>query len=182
MKTGEDMIKRIMVRSLAYMYDFIRNPITMVELDNVRMPVAIISIRDVNDMTTSDLFAKRDSLMLHVLPLYFEDEDFDHTKDYPGQGKFSAVQARRIIPFIRMLDESSEEFTLIVHCVAGISRSGAIGEVVADLIHMRYVDFKGENPQVIPNTSVKLMMRRVIAEEAQNAWELFDWYVRRSLI
>jgi predicted protein tyrosine phosphatase len=160
------MIKRVMVRSRAWMLDFLRSPITYRDLENIEFPVAIISIRDVLDDTTGPRFARRTwpDESPEVLPLHFEDDEFDHTRDDSECGVMTKRQAVEVVAFINKLQSQDKVWTLIVHCVAGICRSGAVGEVAADMVGIPYQEFRRENPQILPNNSVRNLLRRVLRE------------------
>lgn len=72
---------------------------------------------------------------------------------------FSSIQAKKIISFLNKI-KSGKDGVLIVHCAAGISRSGAVGEFANDFFQLEYSNFKKENPQVNPNAHVKSVLRK----------------------
>lgn len=68
-----------------------------------------------------------------VLKLQFD----DITKPEPGLILFADEMAEQIIDFADYLIENFPEKPLIVHCDAGVSRSGAVGSVLNDYINMK---------------------------------------------
>lgn len=94
---------------------------------------------------------------------------FDDIVDDSGR-QFTEADAKAILDFVR-----DDSLHVIVHCSAGIARSGAVGEVLDwyyncwktknDEDH-RY--FLLENPQVMPNSTVhRLLMRELYARAEQ---------------
>lgn len=58
--------------------------------------------------------------------------------------------------------QNNDKDKLYVHCSAGVARSGAIGEVVNDFFGLSYDTFKRINPQVVPNTTVKIKLHQAL--------------------
>lgn len=83
----------------------------------------------------------------NVLNLDFHDID-EPCKDYTH---FTKEMAKEIIDFV---NKNEDKKTLIIHCHAGISRSGAVGLAINEYLGQDYKEFKKQNPQVIPNTLV----------------------------
>ena len=69
-------------------------------------------------------------------------------------GAFSNEQAMTIVNFIQQ-DTSSP---LLVHCTAGISRSGAVGLAIAESLGC-VEDFLRENSDIVPNQLVLRKLR-----------------------
>lgn len=96
----------------------------------------------------------------NILKLRFDDavEDFDHTLVL-----FDAAMAGEIADFVRRIDTDR---LLFVNCGAGVSRSGAVGEVLNDYFN-RYLGFNALddtyfrklNPQILPNPLVRRILR-----------------------
>jgi len=75
---------------------------------------------------------------------------------------FSIEQAETIIGFITLCDQDDEEdCVLVVHCDAGISRSGAVGTFAVDFLHLNYQDFTKNNPYLRPNYYVLRVLRNM---------------------
>ena len=61
------------------------------------------------------------------------------------------MQAKIIVEFIHRLMCAPREVNLIIHCAAGICRSGAIGKFAQPFSVMRDAEFALVNPQIQPN-------------------------------
>lgn len=97
------------------------------------------------------------------ITLFFDDcipgkEWFDK---YPGAKPFTEDQAVKVIDFIEAAITRRDE-NIIVHCSAGISRSGAISSFIVDnFTEMRYDEWKASNASWIhPNDYVYGLLRR----------------------
>ena len=96
-----------------------------------------------------------------VLKLQFD----DITKPEPGLILFTDEMAEKIIDFADYLIENFPERPLIVHCDAGVSRSGAVGSVLNDYINMklcreddRKLFWKEHRNLIVPNYHVELKL------------------------
>ncbi len=72
---------------------------------------------------------------------------------------FDSNMAIQIIDFIEEIKDKCE--LLIVHCAAGVSRSGAIGEWVMEYLGLNNEEFNKVNPCIVPNGDVKRIMYNV---------------------
>lgn len=69
-------------------------------------------------------------------------------------------QAEEIYQFIKSNKDKKRCF---VHCSAGISRSGAVGEFIQDILGTEsYQDFKKRNPNITPNLHIKKLLNQLI--------------------
>lgn len=93
----------------------------------------------------------------NVLNLWFNDCE----EDLPDVESvlFDEEMGRKLINFI---EKNKDKKQWVLHCTAGISRSGAIGEFLADYFGIAYHLFKRDNSQVKPNTLVKNIMRKYL--------------------
>jgi len=82
-------------------------------------------------------------------------------KRYPEAILFHQTLAKIIVDFIEQLHKSEEDTNLIIHCTAGISRSGAVGTFASDYIGNSYDDFISDNPYVMANPYVLRILKRV---------------------
>lgn len=99
----------------------------------------------------------------NVLVLNFDDvtDDLnwdDDDPDFYGPVLFTVEQAKQILEFIE-LNKDKQQF--IVHCSAGISRSGAVGTFINDYFGLDYSTFRRTNPQVQPNPFVLRTLRNI---------------------
>ena len=122
----------------------------------------IISINNVSFPAEPPPFSEKFLDAENLLILYFDDVD----AGFPNA--MTPEQAREIVNFIRLEDNRP----IIVHCTAGISRSGAVGEVL-NWYFNRYLE---DNPPVyrlneimnrdiVPNSHVR---RLLLAELQRN--------------
>ena len=79
---------------------------------------------------------------------------------YPNVVLFNEDHAKRIINFLDEIKNCKEPSLLIVHCDAGISRSGAVGEFASDYFGLSYEQFCKDN-DVLPNAHIKALLRRM---------------------
>ena len=104
----------------------------------------------------------------HLLVLNFDDiaNEPETPEDLGRAVMFSPKMAERIMRFV---DDGG--MPLLVHCAAGISRSGAVGEVL-NWYFNRYLtdhktdynDFIQNNRQILPNPLVRKIMMKVLTE------------------
>ncbi len=70
---------------------------------------------------------------------------------------FNTKMAEKLYNFIEL---NKDKFACIVHCAAGISRSGAVGTFIHDLFGFGdYFDFKKVNPKIYPNPQILKLLR-----------------------
>ena len=104
----------------------------------------------------------------HLLTLTFDDicSEPETLEDLGNAVLFNETMAEQIMRFV-----DDGRLPLLVHCTAGISRSGAVGEVL-NWYFNRYQernaaddeDFTQNNRQIQPNTLVRKIMLKVLAE------------------
>ena len=104
----------------------------------------------------------------HLLVLNFDDiaNEPETPEDLGRAVMFSPEMAEQIMRFV---DDGA--MPLLVHCAAGISRSGAVGEVL-NWYFNRYLtdnktdynDFIRNNRQILPNPLVRKIMMKILTE------------------
>ena len=104
----------------------------------------------------------------HLLTLTFDDicNEPETPEDLGNAVLFNEATAQQIMRFV-----DDGKLPLLVHCTAGISRSGAVGEVL-NWYFNRYLEpntadneeFEQNNRQIQPNTLVRRIMLKVLAE------------------
>ena len=116
-----------------------------------RDSLAMISISEPNSPEEYCYFREDHN---NIKRFFFYDIDEEH-KDYP---RFSREDAKRMFDFIveKLQDPKVKKF--IIHCHAGISRSGAVGEFIQELIGMDYFEFHTQHPHILPNGWVKKLL------------------------
>lgn len=85
----------------------------------------------------------------------------DRTEPVPERVLFNKKQAQEVIDFVNILQKKEEQETLVVHCMAGISRSGAIGTFINDILGLDLSTFLRNNPHTRPNSYVLKTLRDV---------------------
>lgn len=60
-------------------------------------------------------------------------------------------QAHELVEFIKANLNKKYAF---IHCAAGISRSGAVGEFINDILNQKYLEFRKDNPRINPNPHI----------------------------
>ena len=128
----------------------------------------IISINSSWGFDNTPPFSEKYLKHPHLLTLTFDDicNEPETPEDQDNAILFNEDMARAIIRFV-----NDCQLPLLVHCTAGISRSGAVGEVL-NWYFNRYQeintaddeDFEQNNRQIQPNTLVRRIMLKVLAE------------------
>ena len=102
--------------------------------------------------------------MIDYLSLQFWDVDGKDRQailaQYPHAVFFDKTHAIKIIDFVQSLNSKDEDVGLIVHCDAGISRSGAVGSFVVDYLGLNQKEFLVANPNILPNAFILSVLRR----------------------
>ena len=118
--------------------------------------ICFISIND--SVGTSELphFNMKHS---NVLIQYFDDVEEEITVKNGITKVFDETQAKELIDFI---NNNVEKELCIIHCSAGISRSGAIGTFINDYVKNDYFKFKKDNPHIHPNQHVMRILNNYV--------------------
>lgn len=122
-------------------------------------------IISINSRDESPPFSDESLSHPNLLCLVFDDicNEPSPGEDISPARMFSSRDAQRILEFVK-----DDSMPLLIHCTAGISRSGAVGECL-DLYFNRWrcnnrrahLYFLDNNPQIMPNPIV----RRIFLEE-----------------
>ena len=149
-------------------------------LENERRPFsspwALISIWGDNELLTLPVIEKLKSIGCeHALSSKFSDvtaENMFKYKMYYGNATlFDEVQAHHIIKFLESNKDSID--TLVVHCAAGVSRSGAVGLFSCRYLNLDEKEFRNTNKMIHPNYYVLSVLNRVskIKDDYVKIWE-----------
>lgn len=160
MKKGESLIN-VFVLSKLQMRDLLN--INNINDDNVDSfkNIRIISINDFKGGFYHEPFFKNEHY--NVLTLYFDDveRDFEQSPtNYQETKAFSIEDARKIIDFLANINDDVK--TIFIHCAAGISRSGAIGQFCSYYLNVDKDHFKIHNSHIMPNGRVLRMLNNEI--------------------
>jgi len=97
----------------------------------------------------------------NVIVLRFDDIDHDCMVSGGIAKAMTIEQARELFEFIK---RNANKETFILHCAAGISRSGAVGYFINEYFGGDWETFKKTNPQVYSNIHVLTLLRKIRAE------------------
>jgi predicted protein tyrosine phosphatase len=152
-------MKKIFVLSKNNFDNFcLKNEITDSTVDEF-YEICFISIHNTND-NWKYAFSENHS---NVLNLTFDDieEDVAQKNAYA----FTSLQASELYEFIL---SNSDKSIFVIHCTAGISRSGAIGTFIANYFNVDMEEFKMDNPYILPNSHVLKMLNFILWENHFN--------------
>lgn len=124
-----------------------KNNITNQNVEDLKN-IFFISINDTTQTDRIPYFENKNN----VLVLFFDDVEEDVCVSLNGKNiivkAFTSEQAVELLSFLR---KQGDKKKCIVHCAAGISRSGAVGEFVNDYLGGDWYKFKKNNPYIHPN-------------------------------
>ena len=99
----------------------------------------------------------------NVKVIFFDDVDKDYTINIVGTGKTETVKAlteQQAEELFEFIDKHKDKETCMVHCAAGISRSGAVGQFINDYTRSDKEVFKRNNPHILPNNLVVRLLHK----------------------
>jgi predicted protein tyrosine phosphatase len=120
---------------------------------------AFISINDTQGSYSTSWFNSDHS---NVLILWFDDVETDLQVSPTNNQKcraFTEEQGKKIIEFI---EKNKDRKQIVVHCSAGISRSGAVGLFINDYFHLNHEEFRKINPWTSPNAHVSRILNNLM--------------------
>jgi predicted protein tyrosine phosphatase len=128
-------------------------------VEEVLQGVAIISINDTHGQWSQSWF---DQDHPNVIRLWFDDVEQDTDKFSPTNREkvkaFTVEDARSIRDFIK---KNKKKEVFLVHCSAGISRSGAVAQFICDFFRADRTEFLRNNPHILPNGRVARMLNNL---------------------
>ncbi len=68
---------------------------------------------------------------------------------------FNNTQADQVVAFLNTVHTSPTDDVLLINCMAGVSRSGAVADFARTLFQLDYDGFKRVNPRIVPNVWVR---------------------------
>jgi predicted protein tyrosine phosphatase len=82
---------------------------------------------------------------------------------FDGKRMYYPITEEQAAKIVRFLDKlhCEDKFQLIIHCTAGISRSGAVGEFACEYLGCDKREFLRKHPNILPNSTVLRILRRV---------------------
>jgi predicted protein tyrosine phosphatase len=112
--------------------------------------------------------------MKECLSLRFGDiteEMVDVIKAYPNIPLFKKEQAEDVVKFLNDRKAEQTDDILMVHCDAGISRSGAVAIFSCEFFDLDYREFQKDNPYLCPNSTVMRLLRKAAGIEVGSAFQ-----------
>jgi len=89
----------------------------------------------------------------NVITMTFDDIG----NEIEGYLVFTKIMAKELFQFIK---RNKNRKTCVVHCSAGISRSGAVGSFIQGYCDGDWEQFKKNNPHILPNGRVLRMLNQ----------------------
>lgn len=124
---------------------------------------AIIEVMGEQDLLFFPFYFKQDHH--NVLRLLFDDVDEPLTTTLLGDGRdvipvvpMTEEQGKLIVDFVRA---NKDKGNFIVHCTAGISRSGAITKFINEYLDGEESDYWVLNPHTRPNARILNILRNL---------------------
>lgn len=112
--------------------------------------VFYLSINNPDDEDKTPI--REDSDTFKSMWFYDIDEDiYNEVKDFT----YKTISDEQLDELYDFIMKNKDKKNFVVHCTAGVSRSGAVGEFVNDLFGIPYAEFRKQNPNIIPNTYIK---------------------------
>lgn len=132
-----------------------------VTLDNVEQQEKIffISIHNQED-TVPPFFASDKS---NVINLTFSDLEEDKELPVIGENRtelFKAMTSEQASALYKFIKANKDKEAVLIHCTAGVARSGAVGVFINDFMGGDYLEFKRNNPHIQPNPHVYNLLRK----------------------
>ena len=135
--------------------------------DNVETKdVMFISINNPCDpgmfMSRNDVYSYFKRQHSNVMIMHFPDFGETMIQNYIKMGVnpcrvFNQYKAKKLYEFIK---KNKDKSLAVLHCGAGISRSGAVGTFIFDLYgDVSYEEFKRKNPRIMPNSHILKLLR-----------------------
>lgn len=122
--------------------------------------VAFISIN--NTIDDVEPYFPEDRKNLKVI--FFDDVSEDiYTPDLKNPGEMLLVKAmteEQAIELYSFIKTILDKELVIVHCTAGVSRSGAVATFINDLVRGDWESFKRNNSSIQPNTHVYALLKK----------------------
>lgn len=128
-------------------------------------PWAYISIEGTDDLAKTGIIGDNTHFLEDgpdILNLNFDDveEDIEYTSPEGVVYKAKAItefQARKILDFAK----NHKDYNLLIHCMAGKSRSVAIGEGLIEIFPEVWKRSPRSNPFLTPNMKVLALLKRL---------------------
>ena len=102
----------------------------------------------------------------NVMIMHFGDysEEYVYRTIHEGPtGLFNEYKAKKLYQFIK---KNKDKSMVVIHCGAGISRSGAVGTFIQDTYGtVSYEDFKRKNARIQPNNHILKLLQKELKKD-----------------
>lgn len=111
----------------------------------------------------------------NAIVLFFDDVDKDfEVPDIKTREKlllkaFTKEQAQQLFYFVT---KHKDKENCVIHCEAGVSRSGAVGKFICDYLRLDQLQFMQQNPYINPNTHVLRLLRNAHRDHSLSLIEI----------
>lgn len=131
--------------------------------ENVEEQENIVFISILNTDVMGDNKGYFKSSKSNVLILNFNDIEKD-IEISPGvySRTISENQAKQILTFIERNKDKIINGKCVIHCTAGVSRSGAVGTFINDYFSFDKEQFNYFNPNIVPNPTVLTELNKLL--------------------
>ena len=149
-------MNKVKVLSKPEFNEYVSNHLHLNDTNVKDFPLAFISINDTHGNWSISWF---DSDHPNVLRLWFDDVEHDLELSPTNKEScraFSQEQGKQVREFI----DNNKDKDFLVHCSAGISRSGAVGRFIVDYLQGDREYFEKNNPHIHPNGRVSRILNR----------------------
>jgi predicted protein tyrosine phosphatase len=172
------MIKRIKVVPRRFIEDIL---ISKPEIINSWALVSVYNdqiLVDIKELEILKSIKCEDCLSLRFADLTKEQyEKLNNVEKRTIRSLFTKEQAEEFIKFINAVNEKDIKI-LMIHCAAGISRSGALGLFACRYLDLDEEKFRKDNPNIFPNSYVMQLL--VEASGLKKSYE--EWWKDTTLI
>ncbi len=99
------------------------------------------------------------------ITLRFDDIAAGERRSFDWEQAMTQEQAAMLVDFLDEIHEKRGNQQVVVHCTAGVSRSGAIATFCLERYRLFGVRFRVENPNIDPNKYVLRLLREQAARK-----------------
>lgn len=110
------------------------------------------------------------------LPNFLQVKMWDIVEDLTsGDKHYKKVSDEELIRVVDFINANSDKSNFVVHCSAGISRSGAVARWIAEKFEVNSKDFYKNNPYIQPNLYILKRLKEldsyeIISSRTRSAW------------
>ena len=154
-----------MIRHIKIYNRFIMNNFGI--MDHLKFPYDywyLISIWDQEEGALKNVETLKKKGLQDIVSINFTDitdKEYEKIrKKDPRHVLFNEDHAKQIVNFMEKIQKDPQDAVLVVHCSAGISRSGAVGTFACDYCRLDYNNFIGGNHYIRANQWVLALLHR----------------------